>query len=267
MRANEFMSDFTNQTDLNLDEDWKSWVAGAGLATMALGAGHGIYNKLKSQDHTPTTQTTQVAPKATPKKQSIDPAILSQAEKLVQTPAAILLRKVAKQNGITGVELAQFLAQCAHESTNFTKTKEKGDANYFKKYDIKYNPKKAKSLGNTQPGDGERYRGRGFLQLTGRYNYTKAGEALNLPLEQHPELVERPSIAAAVSIWYWQHRVAPHVDNFDNTQEVTRPINTALDGLSDRLNKFLGISYLLNQGHPSQQAQQMPQDQQNKQNS
>jgi putative chitinase len=243
MRAKEFM--FDGSIDDHLEEDWKNWVAGAGLATMALGAGHGIYNKLKSQDQ--PQQTTQVAQKATPQKPQIDPAIIAQAEKLAQTPAARLLKQVATQNGIKGNELAQFLAQCAHETRNFDKVNEKGTKAYFAKYDIKYNPRLAKILGNTKPGDGERYKGRGFLQLTGRDNYMRAGKALGIPLEQSPDLLDNPKIAAKVAVWYWQNRVAPKVNDFDNTKEVTRPINAALDGLQDRIAKFTGLSYILNQ--------------------
>jgi putative chitinase len=242
MRANEFMSDHANQADYNLDEDWKNWVAGAGLATMALGAGTGIYKHMK-QDTPQPQKTTQQAP--APKKPEIAPQLIAQAQKIMSLPAAQLLKKVAMQNGIQGTELAQFLAQCAHETRNFDKVKEKGDKNYFAKYDIKYNPRLAKILGNTKPGDGERYKGRGFIQITGRDNYMRAGKALGLPLEQSPDLVDNPKIAAKVAVWYWQNRVAPKVNNFDDTKQVTRPINAALDGLQDRLNKFLGISYLM----------------------
>jgi putative chitinase len=108
----------------------------------------------------------------------------------------------------------------------------------FRKYDPKYAPKKAKILGNKKVGDGARYKGRGYIQLTGRYNYKRAGEALGLPLEQKPELVEKPEVAAKVAVWFWKNRVQPKVDDFGNTPAVTKPINSGLKGLQDRKDKF-----------------------------
>ena len=149
------------------------------------------------------------------------------------------LKTAAKANGIQGTELAQFLAQCAHESADFKNMEEIGDANYFaKKYDPKYAPKTARILGNTQVGDGERYKGRGFIQLTGRDNYTRAGQALNLPLADNPALAARPDVAAVIAVWYWKNRVASKVKNFHNTRQVTRAINPAGKGLQSRQDQF-----------------------------
>jgi len=150
----------------------------------------------------------------------------------------LTLKRAAIAAGIKGTELAAFLAQCAHETMNFNSLVELGNKHTFKQYDPKYSPKKAKALGNTQVGDGERYKGRGFIQLTGRYNYKKAGEALGLPLEERPELVEHPAIASKVAVWFWQHRVQPNVDNFNNVKAVTKPINPGLKGLENRSAMF-----------------------------
>lgn len=149
-----------------------------------------------------------------------------------------LLQNTAKKAGIKGVELAQFLAQLKHESWDYTKLKEKGSVQDFKKYDIRYNPRKAKILGNVKPGDGARYYGRGFIQLTGRDNYKRAGDALNLPLEQKPELAARPDVAARIAVWFWKSRVKPNVTNFKNTSEVTRYINPGMAGVQDRHDNF-----------------------------
>jgi predicted chitinase len=126
----------------------------------------------------------------------------------------------------------------AHETMNFQRMEEVGGANTFRKYDPKYAPRKAKILGNTKAGDGERYKGRGFIQLTGRYNYKRAGEALGIPLEKNPELAADPEIAAQVAIWFWKLRVQPRVDNFKDVKAVTKPINPGLRGLADRKEKF-----------------------------
>ena len=94
-------------------------------------------------------------------------------------------------------------------------------------------------------GDGAKYHGRGFIQLTGRDNYKRAGIALGLPLEKHPELVEDPDIAAKVTVWFWQQRVQPIVNNFNDTAQVTKPINSGLRGLEDRHNKFAAIMQVM----------------------
>ncbi len=154
------------------------------------------------------------------------------------TPNEVILKRAAKKAGIIGHELAAFLSQCAHETQDFKHMKEFGGKLDFKKYDIRFNPNKAKALGNLAPGDGAKYSGRGYIQLTGRANYKLAGEALSLPLEQHPELVENPEIAAKVAVWYWKTRVQPKVKNFRDTEGVTKHINPNLRDLDKRKEKF-----------------------------
>jgi predicted chitinase len=230
----------------SLEEDWRNWVTGLGAASMLAGGGSAAYDAYQAsqQPQQPQAQTKQVrAPQAkvsAPVAKS-SAELAQQAQKTLSDPDAQLLTKVATAAGIKGTELAQFLAQTAHESANFTTTKEFGDKNYFKKYDIKHNPSKAKVLGNVKPGDGERYKGRGYIQLTGRENYRNAGKALGLPLEQRPELAERPEIAAKIAVWFWQNRVKPQVSNFNDTAQATKPINPAMKGLQDRQDKFAGM--------------------------
>jgi predicted chitinase len=197
-----------------LEEDWRSALGGAALAgAMALGGAGPADAKMAP------------APAATAK------APAQQAGPVNQ------LRAVAMASGINGTELAQFLAQCAHESANFASMEERGTPAYFtKKYEK--NPRKAKILGNKVKGDGERYKGRGYIQLTGRDNYTRAGAALGLPLAQQPELAARPDVAAKVAVWYWKNRVAPKIKDFTNTTAVTKKINPAARGLQSRKDQF-----------------------------
>ena len=197
-----------------LEEDWRSALGGAALAgAMALGGAGPADAKMAP------------APAATAK------APAQQAGPVNQ------LRAVAMASGINGTELAQFLAQCAHESANFASMEERGTSAYFtKKYEK--NPRKAKILGNKVKGDGERYKGRGYIQLTGRDNYTRAGAALGLPLAQQPELAARPDVAAKVAVWYWKNRVAPKIKDFSNTAAVTKKINPASKGLQSRKDQF-----------------------------
>lgn len=84
----------------------------------------------------------------------------------------------------------------------------------------------------------QKYKGRGYIQLTGKYNYKKAGDALGLDLVNKPELVEKPEIAAKVAVWYWQNRVQDRVDDFKNVKDVTKGINPGLKHLDQRQDKF-----------------------------
>lgn len=199
-----------------LEEDWKSALGGAALAgAMALGG----------------AADAKIMPTKAPVTQVQAPATKQQVSPVEQ------LRAVAMASGIRGTELAQFLAQCAHESANFASMEERGTPAYFtKKYEK--NPRKAKILGNKVKGDGERFKGRGYIQLTGRDNYTRAGAALGLPLAQQPNLAARPDIAAKVAVWYWQNRVATKIKDFSNTGAVTKKINPASKGLQSRQNQF-----------------------------
>ena len=162
------------------------------------------------------------------------------------TEAEKILHRAALKAGIKGVELAQFLAQARHESYDFSRMKEVGGKQYFAKlYDPKSSPRTAKILGNTQVGDGVRYHGRGFIQITGRDNYRMAGKALGLPLEEQPELAARPDVAAKIAVWYWKTRVKPYVTNFNDTRAVTQKINPAMRGLQDRHAHFMDYKNIL----------------------
>ena len=186
--------------------------------------------------HSLATQPAQATQQPT-----VSPEVKKDVVQTITKPAAKVLIATANKAGLKGAELAQFVAQCAHETANFSSLKEYGGKLDFKKYDPKHNPRKAKILGNKHVGDGAKYHGRGYIQLTGRDNYKRAGEALGLPLEKHPELVEKPEVAAKVAVWYWENRVRPNVDNFKDTRAVTKTINSGLKGLEDRHTKFAAI--------------------------
>ena len=211
-----------------LEEDWKSALGGAALAgAMALGGGAANAKMTAPAAQAPTATTAQATAPA-----SVRPAALTQQAGPVEQ-----LKAFAMASGIKGVELAQFLAQCAHESANFASMEERGSPAYFtKKYE--QHKKTARILGNKVKGDGERFKGRGYIQLTGRDNYTRAGAALGLPLAQQPELAARPDVAAKVAVWYWQNRVAPKIKDFSNTGDVTKKINPASKGLQSRQDQF-----------------------------
>ena len=200
--------------DDDLEEGWKQWAAAGALGLGALGAHHTINNQ----------------PAATQQVQQTPSSLLDDTEKY--------LVGVASKSGIKGTELAQFLAQLKHESWDFTKMEEKGGSNYYKrKYDPKFAPKTAKILGNTKIGDGARYYGRGYIQLTGRDNYRMAGSALGLDLLNKPELAADPATAAKIAVWFWQNKTKD-ITNFADTKTVTYKINPALKGLKDRQANF-----------------------------
>ncbi len=224
-----------------VDESLRS--AALGVAGLGLGA-IGAYSMMDREPpkepvpqirQTDTKQPQIKAPVAQPKQKSdnhLENAInnLSEMEKYFV--------KKAIQHGIEGVELVAFLAQVAHETGNFESMVENGQKKYFRRYEMKHNPATAKILGNVKPGDGERFKGRSFVQLTGRDNYMRAGKALGLPLVEKPQLLENPSIGFKASLWYWETRVKNKIDNFEDVETVTKLINGGTTGLEDRKQKF-----------------------------
>jgi predicted chitinase len=232
-----------------IGEDWKSALASAGVASaMALGGTGGMMAKQAltspSSSTTPQPQITKQVdmPKGAATKPTVTAKPQVEKEPVVKSitnnPLEEVLRKTALKSGIKGTELAAFMAQCAHETMDFKRLTEFGGSLDFRKYDPKYAPKKAKALGNVKPGDGAKYKGRGFIQITGRYNYQKAGDAVGLNLLKNHELAEKPEVAAIIAVWFWQHRVQAHVNNFKDTSAVTKQINPGMRGLEQRKDNF-----------------------------
>ena len=169
-------------------------------------------------------------PVAKQEKQKLTPSTATNANKEMEK----LVLATAYKSGIKGVELAQFMAQVAHETLGFQRLVEVGNKEYFNRYDPKYKPEKAKILGNVKAGDGLRYKGRGFIQITGRDNYRRAGKALGIDLENNPKWASDPKIAAKIAVWYWKNRVKPEVEDYSDTIGVTSKINPSMNGLGDR---------------------------------
>ena len=269
MRAREF--------DQDLEEGWRDTLAGLALGAgvtlgggaeaktekMVVSPGQTVYSIAKAFDTTPQViqrlnrldrnftirpgQTLKV-PKgdwqdvttnAAAKPAAKQSATNTQLKTLTGTAAEAIAKRLALQQGLKGLELAAFLSQIKHESWDFKRMHEVGDKQYFRRmYDKKYDPAKAKILGNVKAGDGVRYRGRGYMQLTGRDNYRRVGRQLGVDLERDPELAARPDIAAQVALLYWKQRVRPKVRDWSNVKEVTRPINPGLAHLEDRKRDF-----------------------------
>lgn len=119
--------------------------------------------------------------------------------------------------------LAGLLATVATEC-HFRCVQENGNEAYFKKYDGR------KDLGNLQPGDGAKYKGRGFIQLTGRANYAKYGAKLGLDFVNHPELALDPKVAAKVLVVYFADHGCDVWSLRGNWRKVRKLVNGGLNG-------------------------------------
>lgn len=152
--------------------------------------------------------------------------------------------------------VACWLGQLAHESASFSRVVE--NLNYsaagllktFPKYfdaalaeEYARNPARIASrvyggrMGNGSEAtrDGWHFRGRGLIQITGRENYARCGEALGVDLTRRPDLLERPMYAALSAGWYWhEHNLNALADRLD-MHAITRRINGGTNGAQDRV--------------------------------
>lgn len=144
---------------------------------------------------------------------NIGPLIAALAEAKINTPKRI----------------AAFLAQLGHES---------GDFRYFEELASGAAYEGRSDLGNTQPGDGKRYKGRGPIQLTGRANYrafTKdIGKTYGVDFEENPELVAEPKWGFKAAAWYWNKRGLNAFADKGDFDAITYRINGGYNGKSDR---------------------------------
>jgi len=123
------------------------------------------------------------------------------------------------------IRTTMWIAQLAHES---------GELRYVKEIASGTAYEGRKDLGNTQPGDGVRYKGRGLIQITGRANYEKLGAALGLSLIEKPELLEEPLNAARSAGWFWFAHKLNEIAETGDFIKVTKRINGGTNGLADR---------------------------------
>ena len=88
--------------------------------------------------------------------------------------------------------------------------------------------------GNEESGDGWRYRGRGFIQLTGKENYSNLSKAVNIDYVNNPDLLLNESDAMIAALWFWNSRNLNRFADTDDVKEVTRRINGGYNGLEHR---------------------------------
>lgn len=168
-------------------------------------------------------------------------------------PAAVqaflqpLIDAMAAHDINTPARQAAFLAQIGHESGQFNFLRELGSNAYLAKYDT---GQLAARLGNTPAadGDGQRYRGRGLIQITGRDNYLDCGKALGVDLLKTPEVLEDPVFAALSACWFWNERRLSALADKGAFDAITLKINGGQNGRADRraiwmrARKVLGVS-------------------------
>lgn len=131
------------------------------------------------------------------------------------------------------VRKAAFLSQIGHESGGLRYTVEIwGPTPAQSRYEGR------KDLGNTQPGDGFKYRGRGLIQTTGRNNYFRTGQALGIDLINQPELLSTAELAARSAGWYWRIHDLNKLADDGQIEKITRRINGGVNGLDDRLARY-----------------------------
>ncbi|MBB4267368.1 glycoside hydrolase family 19 protein [Roseospira visakhapatnamensis] len=126
----------------------------------------------------------------------------------------------------TAPRVAHLLAQLAHESNRFRTTEEYASGAAYEG---------RRDLGNTRPGDGRRYKGRGLIQLTGRANYRRFGRLVGEDLEAHPERAAEPGLSLRIAAAYWTDRGLNPLADADDIRAITRRINGGANGLPDRV--------------------------------
>ena len=179
--------------------------------------------------------------------------------------------EVAIKFGInTPLRVAHFLAQCGHESGGFKVTSEnlnysaKGLRGIFKKYfptdaianAYQRNPQKMANKvyanrmanGSEASGDGYKFRGRGYIQLTGKENYTAFGKSIGVDIPNNPDLVAS-KYALASAAWFFSknglHKIADEGASDVVVTKITKRVNGGTIGLPDRIKHFKEYYHLL----------------------
>ena len=146
--------------------------------------------------------------------------------KIIAEVGAVLAATLESYDITNRLRIAHFLGQTCEESAGYRTTEEFASG---KEYEGRAD------LGNTQKGDGPRYKGRGLLQLTGRANYADYGKAFGVDLVNNPTLAAQPALSLKIACEYWKrHNINVDCDR-DDVQAVTRKVNGGLNGLSDRI--------------------------------
>ena len=193
-------------------------------------------------------------------------AALIPGNKDVDAWHAALVDVLPKYGINTERRMAHFISQCAHESNNFRSLEE--NLNYsekalnavFGRYfgtggpkrnaaEYARNPEKIANyvymdefrkykMGNVNEGDGWLFRGRGLKQLTGRENYTRFGDSLNMSAEEAAAYVATPAGAVESACWFWDTNNLNNIADTDDVVKMTKKINGGNIGLADRQSRY-----------------------------
>lgn len=137
------------------------------------------------------------------------------------------IQQAMQEFGITSfLREAAFLAQLAHES---------GELRFMEEIASGAAYEGRRDLGNTQPGDGRRYKGRGPIQLTGRANYKKFGDLLGLDLINNPTMAATPQVGFRIAGLFWKSRGLNELADQQDFRTITKRINGGFNGLPDRI--------------------------------
>jgi putative chitinase len=145
------------------------------------------------------------------------------------------LQRAMDEFGInTPLREAAFLAQIAHESAEFRFMAEIWGPTEAQR---RYEPESdlAQRLGNSQVGDGERFKGRGPIQITGRANYQKYSQLLGIDVVGNPSLAATPELTFRIAGLYWQRNGLNELADQEQFKTITKRINGGFNGLEDRL--------------------------------
>ena len=149
----------------------------------------------------------------------------TEQRRLTDAIGPLLTAKLDRYAINTRLRIVNFLGQTCEESAGFRTLEEfaSGDA-----YEGR------KDLGNTQQGDGRRFKGRGLIQITGRDNYARIGEMIGLDLVNQPELAASPPNALVIACEYWKAHDLNVAADRDDLLSITRSINGGTNGVADR---------------------------------
>lgn len=132
----------------------------------------------------------------------------------------------------TPKRIAAFIAQCAHESAQFRYTEEIASGAAYEG---------RKDLGNTQKGDGKRFKGRGYIQITGRNNYIDMGVRIKRQPNffiDNPALLSKSPYAMQSAMVFWYDHNLNHYADIQYFETMTKRINGGLNGFKDRIRYY-----------------------------
>lgn len=179
--------------------------------------------------------------------------ILPNAGQVAGVFAPVLNTAMSRYQIVGAKRIAAFVAQVGHESGHLTRLEE--NLNYSadalrktwpSRFDMNLanaaarNPEQIANIaygnrmGNTELGDGWKYRGRGLIQITGKNNYHSCGEALGLDLLAHPELLEKPQHACMSATWFWATNGLSRLADAGKFDAITQRINGGQNGAAGR---------------------------------